>query len=60
MVKSVSAVALTIENIFERECSRPLYRLPHEMRQMVYTYLRYAEHGAWVLFKAELPLEPDT
>ena len=60
MVKSVSAVALTIESIFERECPRTLYRLPHEMRQMVYTCLKHAEHGAWVLFKAELHLEPDT
>ena len=60
MFEPVSATALTIENIFERECPRPFHRLPPEMRQMVYTCLKYAEHGARVLFKAELPLEPDT
>ena len=38
----VSAVALKIEAIFEREQSRSFFTLPPELRDLVYSYLRHS------------------
>lgn len=57
MFEPGSTIAPTIENIFERQRRGPFCRLPRELRQMVYSYLRYDEHGARVQFAADLPLQ---
>jgi hypothetical protein len=57
MFEPGSTIAPTIENIFERQRQGPFCRLPPEVRQMVYSYLRYDEHGARVRFAADLPLK---
>ncbi|CAF9933459.1 hypothetical protein IMSHALPRED_009373 [Imshaugia aleurites] len=41
----VSAVARTIEMIFERERPRPFFRLPRELRDQVYEYVKRSERA---------------
>ena len=46
----VSAVALTLECIFEREKPQPFHRLPRELREQIYEYLRYKERAKYTDF----------
>lgn len=54
----VSAVALTIKAIFEREKPKPFFSLPLELRDQVYEYLRWSEHADEVRFTAKEGREP--
>ena len=56
--ESVSAVALTIKAIFEREKPKPFFTLPLELRDQVYEYLRWSEHADEVRFTAKEGREP--
>lgn len=50
----VCDVALTIAAILERENPMPLFRLPIELREVVYGYLRHAEYADRIRFTADL------
>lgn len=54
----VSAVALTIKTIFERERPQPFFSLPPEMRDQVYEYVRQSERADEVRFTAKEGREP--
>lgn len=47
---TVSEVALTLERIFEREKPQPFHRLPRDLREQIYGYLRYKEGAKYVDF----------
>ena len=48
--EKVSAVALTLKTIFEREGPQPFIRLPYELRERVYDLLRFCEGAGTVHF----------
>lgn len=54
----VSAVALTIKAIFEREKPKPFFSLPLELRDQVYEYMRWSERANEVRFTAKESREP--
>ena len=49
-LETVSEVAHTLECIFEREKPQPFYRLPRELREQVFEYLRYKVRAKYVDF----------
>ena len=50
----VCDVAVTVKAILEREAPMPLFRLPPELREEVYGYLRFAEYADRIRFTADL------
>ena len=50
----VCDVAVTIKAVMERECPMPFFRLPPELREEVYGYLRWAEYADRIRFTADL------
>lgn len=56
----VSAVALIIKTIIEREKPQPFFSLPQELRDQVYEYVRQSERADEVRFTAKEGREPHT
>lgn len=50
----VCDVAVTVRAVLEREAPMPLFRLPLEVREEVYAYLRFAEYADRIRFRADL------
>lgn len=57
-LEPVSAVALTIKAVFEREIPKPFFSLPLELRDQVYEYLRWSERADEARFTAKDGREP--
>ena len=58
ILEPVSAVALTIKAIFERERPEPFFSLPLELRDQVYEYVRWSERAHEVRFTAKKGRRP--
>lgn len=58
VLEPVSAVALTIKAVFEREKPKPFFSLPLELRDQVYEYVRWSERADEVRFTAKKGCRP--